>query len=215
MSCVEYDELGNEVVSIDTLMPKLLMRVGAMPFSMGMMMLRDKYIDFARRTGCVRMCLPLDIQADVRRYPIPIPSGHHLYNVRAFTVGEHMRLSLPDYWRGWRGMYGHYGIHIDESNYVVLSCPPRADDSLRMSVHVQLTPRSDVDCIPAMLADNFGDAIAAGAAAEAMNNREKPWYDPGNSVRLAKLFSQAINDARANVERGKTGAAYMRTRRWI
>jgi hypothetical protein len=216
MTCdTTYDEVGNELVPLDSIASSVLIRVPALPYDLVLSQLRIKFGEFARRTGCIRMSLPIPIQAGVNRYPLPVPEGYHLFSVRHVYFGEHGRVDAPSYWRGWNGVFAGYSYHLDESDAFVLRQAPTRDNAFPLRVSVQLVPRVDVDTIPADIADIYGDAIGAGVAGEAMNNRQKPWYDPGNSVRVSRLFHQAINDARANTERGKEGAAYMRTSRWV
>ena len=212
----EYDTQGNEIVPLDSLLPSVLMRVSALPYSLAVGMLRIKYNEFARKVGNVRMTLLINTQKDVVQYPLPIPAGYFLHSIRSISFGprDDDRIRLPDYWRGWNGLYGGQRYFIDETNALVLSVMPQVDGPYPIKVYVQLVPNADVQDMPADMATMYGDAIAAGVAGEAMNIRGKPWYDPGNSVRLMKLFYQAITDARANAERGKLGVAYMRTRRW-
>jgi hypothetical protein len=213
----DYDEQGIAIVPLDSLLPSVLMRVSAIPYDLAVQMLRVKYNEFARKVGNVRMMLRIDVQKGVNRYPLPIPPGYFLHTVKAISFGRHhrgYRMALPDYWRGWNGMYRGQRYSIDESNALVLDMEPKRDEEQPIRVHVQLVPDADCLHMPADMAAMYGDAIAAGVAGEAMNIRGKPWYDPGNSVRVMKLFYQAITDARANAERDKLGVAYMRTRRW-
>ena len=212
----DYDEQGNAIVPLDSLLPSVLMRVSAIPYDLAVQMLRVKYNEFARKVGNVRMALPVYVQKVVHRYPLPIPCGYFLHSVRAISFGRRdgFRFALPDYWRGWNGMYRGQRYRLDETNALVLDMEPKQDEEHPIRVHVQLVPDADVQDMPADMAAMYGDAIAAGVAGEAMNIRVKPWYDPGNSVRVMKLFYQAITDARANAERGKLGTAYMRARRW-
>jgi hypothetical protein len=212
----EYDEQGNEIVPLDSLLPSVLLRVSAIPYELAVKMLRDKYNEFARKVGNIRWVLRIDVQKGVHRYPLPIPAGYFLHSVRTIEFGRRngYRISLPDYWRGWNGMYRNQRYRIDETNAFVLDMEPKQDEQHPIYVHVQLVPNAEAQDMPADMAAMYGDAIAAGVAGEAMNQRGKPWYDPGNSVRVFKLFYQAITDARARFERDKMGVAYMRARRW-
>jgi hypothetical protein len=212
----DYDEQGNAIVPLDSLLPSVLMRVSAIPYELAVQMLRVKYNEFAQKVGNVRMTLDVYVQRGVHRYPLPIPPGHFLHTVKSISFGRRhgYRMDLPDYWRGWTGMYRNQRYHIDGSNALVLDMEPKRDEEHPIRVHVQLVPDADCQDMPADMATMYGDAIAAGVAGEAMNIRGKPWYDPGNSVRVMKLFYQAITDARARAERGKMGVTYMRARRW-
>ena len=217
----EYDAQGNQVVPLDSLLPSVLSRVSALPYSAAVGMLQIKYTEFARAVGNIRTVLRIDTQKDVGRYPLPIPAGHFLHSVRSIHIGQQngsrdgYHFDLPDYWQGWNGLYRGQRYHLDESNALVLYRVPGQDGEYPIHVRVQLVPTSDCLDIPADIAAMYGDGIAAGVAGEAMNVRGKPWYDPGNSVRVMKIFYQAINDAKANAERGKLSTSYMRARRWI
>jgi hypothetical protein len=218
-----YDARGNEVVPLDTMLPSLLMRVPQIPYEIAVDMLRIKYMEFVRRTGNIRWQLLVNTQAGVRRYPLPIPDGYFLFSIPSvrFTIagqpGQYYQtLPNPNLWQNWQGMYRGTHYCIDQTNHFVLDVAPKQETQLWVvRVNAQLVPRTDCQMMPADVQAAYGDDIAAGAAGEAMNNRQKPWYDPGNSVRMTKQFYAAVGDARANVERDKQGAAYMRTRRWI
>jgi hypothetical protein len=212
----QYDAQGNEIVQLDSLLPSVLQRVSAIPYTLAVEMLRTKYNEFARETGCVRMTLRIETQKDVARYPLPIPPGYFLHTVRSIDYGRFGGFNrLPDHWRSWAGHYRGRRTYIDDSDALVLGIAPRQDENHDIHVRVQLVPRTDVDCLPAWVANTYGDAIGAGAAGEAMNIRGKPWYDPGNSVRVMRLYYKAINNARANAERDKMSTLYMRAHRWI
>lgn len=211
----EYDERGNVIVPLDRMMPSLLLRVPAMPYDMGMHMLRIKYGKFARRTGCVRWRFRLELQREVRRYPLPLPDGYFLHVVKDIHWGHYGRSQFPNYWRGWRGMFRGFHFHVDETDCLVLDLAPKRDDLMHITVSTVLLPKENVDTLQETIYEMYGDDIAAGVAAECMNQKNKPWYDPGNSVRLEKQFNSAINDEMARMERDKTGTAYMRTRRFI
>lgn len=212
----EYDEQGNQIVPLDSMLPSVLMRVPAVPYTLAVKMLRDKYSEFARKTGNIRRVLRIDVQKGVHRYPLPVPAGYFLFSVRQIEFGRRhgYRIALPDYWRGWNGMYRNQRYRLDETDALVLDMEPKQDEEHPILVHVQLIPGLDAQDMPADMFSTYGDDIAAGAAGEAMNQRGKPWYDPGNSVRVMKLFYRAINDARARMERGKLSMTYMRARRW-
>jgi len=212
---IEFDDMGNEIIEIDSLLPKLLLYGPAIPYTAAVDMLRTKYQEFAMRTGSVRMTLEIAMQADVPDYPIPIPAGHVLQSVREIRFG-HLGgyLRVADHWRGFHNYFGHR-YSIDDRDYLVFHPAPKRDTWHKVHVRVLLVPRDDCDMMPVKIQTMYGQAIAAGAAGEAMNARGKPWYDPGNSVRLMRLFYQGINDARANAERDKMGTTYMKTRRFI
>lgn len=212
----QYDDQGNEIVQLDTLLPSVLSRVSAIPYTLAVEMLRLKYNEFALKTGCVKLMLRIETQKDVARYPLPIPNDYFLHSVRSIDYGRFGGFHrLPDQWRNWSGHYRGRRTYLDASDAIVLGIAPRQDENHDIHVLVQLVPRTDIDWLPAKIANMYGDAIGAGVAGEAMNIRSKPWYDPGNSVRVMKLYYQGINDAKANAERDKSSSQYMRARRWI
>lgn len=202
---------GMRVVPINTLMRYLIPRVAGLPYELAVDMLRVQYAEMARKSGSIRPRIRIPVQQGVANYPIVAPEGFALHSIHGVSFDRGRPVRLVDTWC----RYGAYGYYLDYGNVLMLTSLPSTDNGYDVAVIAQLVPSIDATVMPEEMATLYGDAIAAGAAAEAMNTRGKPWYDPGNSVRLRRTFDRAVLDARSNEVRGHEGIVYMRAKRWV
>lgn len=182
-----------ELAPLTPLLRHLMPIVPEMPHSMALDMIRQKYIDFARRTRILQTILPIAYQAGVRDYQLTAPEG---YSIHAIMGMEEPRSPNPWYWYG-EG-YGHFHQHIAydviDNNIIRLRHTPSVDRPCGVKVYVALLPCDHVMEAPASIIGPFGQAWAWGVAGDAMLIPNKPWTSP----ELGRLYNQRYERAVLN-----------------
>ena len=170
--------------------------VPELPHSMALDMLRQKFIDFARRTRILQTEIPIQYQAGVRDYQLNAPEGYYIYSIMGM---EAPRSPNPWYWYG-EG-YGHYrqaiAYDVIDNNIIRLRHEPSVDRPEGIRVCVVLLPHPHVMHGPASVILPFGHALAAGVVADAMLFPNKPWTNPQLSREYKQEYERAILNGRA------------------
>ena len=199
-----YDQLEPLTPLLRHVMPI----VPQLPHSMALDMLRQKFIDFSRRTRILQTRVKMHYQSGVRDYQLCAPEGYYIYAIMGIKAEK-----MPNPWY-WYGGYGHYRHHLAydviDNNIIRLHHEPSTDRPEGLKVDVVLLPDHDVMAAPASVLGPYGYALASGVTAAALLIPEKPWTNPALSRDYKQEYERAILNGRALASNNrKVGASDM------
>lgn len=167
-----------------------------LPHSMALDMLRQKYIDFARRTRLLQTEVKIPYQSGVRDYQLEAPDGYHIHAIMGM---EEPHSPNPWYWYG-EG-YGHFrqpiAYDVIDNNIIRLRCTPSVDRPCGIKVLVMLLPLETVMQAPLSLTVPFGQAWGRGVVADALLIPNKPWTNESLSRTFDRQYERAVLNGRA------------------
>lgn len=177
-------------VPLRNLLRHALPYVSKVPQTVAMDLLRQKYIEFARRTRLLCTELSVDLQAGVPDYYLQAPDDHEIYSI----------LGIPES-TGW-GWYGQGpGINnrfdVLDNNGIVLRTTPSVDRAKGLNVWVTLLPKECIDYIPRSIATPFGQRIAKGVLSDMLNIPNKEWTNPSLARKFELDYERMLLSARA------------------
>jgi hypothetical protein len=163
---------------------------------MALDMLRQKYIDFARRTRILQTEIPIQYQSGVRDYQLDAPEGYYIYSIMGMEAPH-----SPNPWYWYSEGYGHFrqaiAYDVIDNNIIRLRHTPSVDRPCGVRVCVVLLPQPDVMQGPASVILPFGHALAAGVVSDAMLFPNKPWTNPQLAREYKQEYERAILNGRA------------------
>lgn len=181
--CVNTDS----TVPLDSLLRHVAIRVPALPYAVALDLVRQKYIEFARRSGLIVAYQELPIQRDVKNYPLEAPEGYEVFAVKG--VGN------PNGWT-WFGPSPHYWFNawgykfwVRDNCEVVFDTAPSNDESDRYLLMTVL-PSPCAATILASIATPYGKGIAAGAVGDALDMPNKAWTNPNLASKFELEFQR-------------------------
>lgn len=181
--------------SLTPLLRHVMPIIPQLPHSMALDMLRQKLINFARRTRLFQCTCRMNYQSGVRDYQLCPPEGYYIY-----AVGGIHAERMPNPWY-WYGGYGHYRHHVAydvvDNNIIRLHHAPSVDRPEGLKVDVVLLPHAHVQEAPASILGPYGHALAAGVVADALLIPEKPWTNPALSREYRQEYERAVLNGRA------------------
>lgn len=185
----------DELEPLTPLLRHVMPVVPQLPHSMALDMLRQKFIDFSRRTRILQCTCRMEYQSGVRDYPLHAPEGYYIYAIAGIQPER-----MPNPWY-WYGGYGHYRHHIAydviDNNIIRLHHAPSVDRPEGMKVDVVLLPHAHVNMAPASVISPYGFAWASGVVAQALLVPEKPWTNPALSNAYKQEYERAVLNGRA------------------
>lgn len=166
------------------------------PHSMALDMLRQKYIDFARRTRILQTEVPIAYQAGVRDYQLTAPDNYYIHAIMGI---EAPRSPNPWYWygEGWGHFRQPVGYDVIDNNIIRLHHTPATDRPCGIKVYVVLLPCESVTEAPASILEPYGQAWALGVAADALLFPNKPWTNESLSRKYEQRYERAVLNGRA------------------
>lgn len=189
--CVRVDTDCNE--PLDQLLRFIMPSVPKLPYEVAKDMLRQAYIEFARKTSLLTSHYRLPIQRGVRDYYLEAPEGYHIFGVMNLA-GQHGRyLRFPNV-DSWFFSWG-YRFRLVSNNYIVFEDAPSRDE-LERTIALHLLPQLCVETIPTEITIPFGEGIAAGALARAYDMPNKDWTDHRLAEKKSRDFNRAILSGR-------------------
>ncbi len=180
-------------VQLDSLLRHMAIHVPEIPYVVALDLVRERYIEFARKSGLLVYHQELPIQADVTNYFLEPPEDYEVYSVKA--------LGHPNGWswfhsnaHHWFSMWG-YRFWVKDNTEVVFDRAPSTDESDRF-VLLGVIPSPCCATIPASVATPYGSAIAAGAVATALQMPGKAWSNPNVAGIHEMKFNRAVLSGR-------------------
>lgn len=198
MTCCVNTE---RTVPLDSLLRHVATRVPALPYAVALDLVRQKYIEFARRSGLIVAYQELPIQREVKNYALEAPDGYEVFAVRGVghPTGWMWHGPDKDYWFTSWG----YRFWVRDNCEVIFDTAPSNDESERY-VLLTVLPSPCADTIPASIATPYGQGIAAGAIADALDMPNKAWSNPNLASKFERTFYRTVAAAKnlATTNRG-------------
>lgn len=205
--CVEADNAG--MVALDGLLRHVMPLVPEIPYDLALDMMRQAYIEFARKTEILEYTQVIVKQKDVYDYKLECPEGYTVFSVKP-ERGPLLRWSSPHYW------FAAYGQRFRvASGYLVFD---RADsrDGVPTRIKLGLLPEDCVEYIPSQLQSAYGKQIAMGAAADMLDMPNRGWYNPRAAAAKRVSYERAIAAAKVAVLTNNGAVApTMKGSRWL
>ena len=185
-----------ELQPLSPLLRHVMPVVPQLSHGMALDLLRQKYIDFARRTRILQTEIRIQYQAGVRDYQLCTPDGYIIHAVMGI---EEPRSPNPWYWYG-EG-YGHFRQHmaydVIDNNIIRLRVTPSVDRPEGVKVFVMLLPTEAVTEAPSSLVVPFGRPWALGVIGDALLIPEKPWTNESLARKYEQQYERAVLNGRA------------------
>ena len=180
-------------VPLDSLLRHVATRVPELPYIVALDMLREKYIEFCRKSGLLVSYIELPIQAEVTNYFLEAPTGYEVFCVKGagHPTGWSWQNSNANH---WFSMWGHR-FWVKDNSEIVFARAPSSAESDRF-VLLGVIPAPCCDSVPVSVATPYGSGIAAGAVADALCIPNKPWTNPNLADRYELKFNRATLSAR-------------------
>lgn len=183
----------SETVQLTVLLRHVLPMVPKVPPAMAIDLLRQKYINFARRTRFLGSLLIQDSQSGVRDYSLTPPTDYQIYSI----VGRQQQTHRVDTW----GVRFFSDLRLDfdiiDNNMVILRNPPASDELNGIKIWVTLIPKPCISTIPISIADPFGYDIAKGVVGELLHIPNKEWTNDGLARRFELDYEKMLLSARS------------------
>lgn len=194
MSCCPYQVTKDwEEVPLDSLLRHVVPLVPEVPHSMALDRVRQRYIEFARKSSLICTRLRIKIQAGVRDYYFTPPDGYEVFQVLGF---ESPGYSFVDYWRGHRrGMWGT-DFEVVDNTSIVLSYVPSVDRDDYVEVVVALLPSECATSVLKSIVTPYGAGIAKGAVADLLLMPNRAWTNGGLANKYELEFNRVVQSAR-------------------
>ena len=183
-----WDEVG-----LDSLLRHVVPLVPEVPHSMALDRVRQRYIEFARKSSLIVTRQYITLQKDVQDYTLTPPKGYEVFQVLGFqSVGY----SFVDYWRGYRrGLWGQ-DFEVVDNTTIKLSYAPSVDNPAGIEVILALLPTECATTVLKSIATPYGAGIAKGAVADLLLIPNKPWTNGGLASKYELEFNRVVQSAR-------------------
>lgn len=151
---------------------------------------RDAVIEFAKDSKLLRVDIPIDIYAGVRRYEIVPPEGYYIESIIRLRTG---RRNVPQ-----RYIYDDFAIVLNED------CCPNCDVDEAFFAEVAIVPMiTETKCsFDAEFVNRYYDAIALGMQKRLYAMKNRSWHDVELSALREQEYRVAIARAIAEKHRG-------------
>lgn len=183
----------SETAQLTVLLRHVLPMVPKVPPAMALDLLRQKYINFARRTKFLGSLLIQDSQSGVRDYSLTPPTDYQIYSI----VGRQQQTHRVDTW----GVRFFSDLRLDfdviDNNMIILRNPPASDELNGIKIWVTLIPKPCISTIPISIADPFGYDIAKGVIGELLHIPNKEWTNDGLARRFELDYERMLLSARS------------------
>lgn len=193
MGCVCVGN-GSPTVELASLLRHVVPSCPSLPYDMGLDLLRQAYIEAARKSGIIRHVCEITRQRGVTNYPLIPPEGFEVYAVVPLHRQAHSGFESPHTW----------GVNTDRYRIIgneelELYSAPGVDGVTPMQLTVTLVPTDCTVTVLTEIATPFGKGIAAGALRDAMCMPNHPWSSPQLSAKHERTFYRTIADMRNSV----------------
>ena len=208
MSCVCVGN-GAPVVAIAGLMRHVVPFCAGIPHDLGLDLVRQAYIEAARRSGLLTAECELPIQRDVATYPLDAPEGYEVHAIHPTHNNKHVHFSAVDYW-----ITCGYRFRVLNNDEIEFYDVPASDATESVKLTVIVIPQSCVDTIPTAVATAFGRGIAMKAVADAMRMPKKEWTSYGAADSYERQYNRTVMEMRnlAITNRGSRSPSFQPVR---
>ena len=200
MTCCVNDA---EHIKLDTLLRHLVVQIPSLPYVVALDLIRQRYIEFARKSGLLVAYVELPIQTGVSNYFIEAPEGYETFAIKG--AGDPKiwtwQFANPNYWFSTWGT----NFWVRNTNEVVFDNAPTENQNDRYLL-LTVLPKECATTIPREIALPYGKGIAAGALADALNMPNKGWSNPSLANTHENKFDRVTLSAR-NLAITNRGAA--------
>lgn len=197
MSCVCVGSNGEGMQPLEGLLRHVAFIVPELPHDLAMDMLRQAYIEFARRSSMLIAEVEVYVQKGVREYILEAPHGYDIFAIK----NAQFRWSIsPDHFyypNPHRWYYSHGNrYYIRSNNEIVFFEAPSCDGKKPHIFYAAVIPNECATDIPDEIAGPYGKGIAQKVVADALCIPNKPWTNPGLSQRYERDFNRTVMAAK-------------------
>ena len=189
------------------LLPDLLGGRGLVnvPPSIAEMHLRRATIELCERTHIWVATVYIDAQAGVADYPLDVPDGAAVVQVRSVKIGN--CCLTPDR----SGVCTGCGCHKFrvEGNHTLWIPTPNSDADQSVQVEVVCKPKQDSCGLPDELYEDWAETILDGAAYRCFSMPKTEWYSTGMTTFYVKSFNVGIARAKNKLSLGRVSGPLM------
>ena len=179
-------------VPLNTLLRHVLPFVPKVPQAMALDLLRQKYIEFARRTRILCCEIVKDYQSGVSDYYLTAPDDHEIYSIVGIEGGRY-----GYYWYGMERVGWQTQFDVIDNNCIVLRQTPSVDLKSCLKVYVTLLPQECIDYMPKSIALPFGQKIGRAVVGDLLNLPGKDWTNPALARKYELDYERMLLSARA------------------
>lgn len=194
-------------IPLDSLLRHVAVMVPEIPYDVALDMVRQRYIELARKSGTLQWYYELPLQRGVNNYFIEPPPGYAVYGIKGMgdPVTQFWHYWNPNYWNIWWG----YRMRAVSEKQILFETAPSCDERGRF-ILLTLIPSDCTAVIPSSVAGPWGRGIAAGAVATALLMPSRAWSNPNLAHKHEQDFNRAVMGARNLVitERGTKPAEF-------
>ncbi|MEN6532347.1 MAG: hypothetical protein ABFD89_01710 [Bryobacteraceae bacterium] len=152
--------------------------------------------EFFSRTGIWREELTVTTEADVASYALTSPAGTKIRQVAEVkNAGADVAIHTSAYW---------YNRKLSKLTFETHDIPSRTGDALTVTVVIVPERWASAETYPAHLLEDYGEAIAAGAAADLLAMTGKPWTNLDAALFRKKEYRNGLGEAAGQVMRKGT-----------
>jgi hypothetical protein len=162
------------------------------PQAMAMDLLRQKYINFARRTRILCSEITQDYQSGVKDYYLEAPEDHDIYSIVGIEGGQ-----FGYYWYGYERVMFKNNFDVVDNNCIRLRQTPSVDQNNGLKVFVTLLPKACINYMPQSIALPFGQMIGRGVVADILCIPGKEWTNPTMARKYELDYERMLLSARA------------------
>lgn len=178
----------NDTIPLTNLLRHILPAAPRTPQAMALDLIRQKYIDFARRSRLLCYGATNNIQAGVVDYYIDAPEDYEIYSSIGREVGNSWYSNTPNYVQDF---------DVIDSNAVQLRWVPSVDDANGLKLWVTLIPKECINSMPRSIATPFGKQIAMAACSDMLYLPSNKDSDPRIARKYELDYEKMLLSARA------------------
>lgn len=182
----------SDSIPLSNLLRHVMPWVPKLPQAMALDLLRQRYINFARRTRILGCRIEQDYQAGVVDYYLMPPDGYSIYSIIGIEGGRY-----GYYWYGESRVEFKRNFDVIDNNCISLHDSPSVDTPCGLKVFVTLIPESCVTTIPKSIAIPYGKELGNGVIADGLLIPNKEWTNPQLARNFESNYERAILSARA------------------
>lgn len=179
-------------VPLHNMLRHVLPFVPKVPQAMALDLLRQKYIEFARRTRILCCEITQDYQSGVPDYYLDAPEDHQIYSIIGISGGQY-----GYYWYGYERVEWKSQFDVVDNNCIRLRQIPSVDQKAGLKVYVTLLPKDCISYMPRSLATPFGQKIGRGVVADLLYLPNKEWTNPNLARKYELDYERMLLSARA------------------
>lgn len=192
-------------MDFDALVPRVLVHAPMIPELTAIRALRETAVEFCRKTKVWQAVFTIALAQDQEIVPVTLPVDSRIASIICAQIEDKELIDASTRGRFLRQASGRGADFIAVSNASELELLPRGNDvpGQELKVRLALCPIRDAVTLNAAIADEFEEAIVAGALARALIVPGVAWSNPNLSNYHAGVYAGMTENARNEAERGK------------